>query len=91
MEINELKPIIEGVLFATGDAVAVDKLAEITESDRDDIQKAAEELASDYEAEDRGIMLTRVEDKLQLCTKTELYPYLMKIAKNKREYQLTEY
>ena len=90
MEIKELKPVIEGVLFATGDAVGIDKLAEITEADREDIIKASDELARDYESGERGIMLTHVEDKLQLCTKTDLYPYLGKIAKNKREYQLTD-
>ncbi|MBR1524589.1 MAG: SMC-Scp complex subunit ScpB [Lachnospiraceae bacterium] len=90
MDIKELKPVIEGVLFATGDAVAIDKLAEITESEKEDVVKAVSELATDYETSERGIMLTHVEDKVQLCTKTELYPYLAKIAKNKKDYQLTD-
>lgn len=90
MEIRELKAVIEGVLFAVGDAVSVDRIAEITECEKDDIIKASEELAEDYSRDARGIELTHVEDKLQLCTKQELYPYLQKIAKNKREYQLTD-
>lgn len=90
MDNTELKAIIEGVLFATGDAVSIEKLAEITECDKDAVNEAAKELASDYDAAGRGIELTHVEDKLQLCTKAELYPYLTKIAKNKREYQLTD-
>ncbi|MBQ8956381.1 MAG: SMC-Scp complex subunit ScpB [Lachnospiraceae bacterium] len=90
MDIKELKPVIEGVLFATGDAVAIEKLAEITESEKEDVVKAVSELATDYETSERGIMLTHVEDKVQLCTKTELYPYLAKIAKNKKDYQLTD-
>ena len=90
MDNTELKAVIEGVLFATGDAVSIDKLAEITECDKGAVNEAAKELASDYEKAERGIELTHVEDKLQLCTKAELYPYLTKIAKNKREYQLTD-
>lgn len=90
MEIKELKAIIEGVLFATGDAVSIDKLSEITECEREDIIKASEELEKDYGKADRGIELAHVEDKLQLCTKTDLYPYLQKIVKSKKEYQLTD-
>ncbi len=90
MEINEIKAVIEGVLFATGDAVSIEKLMEVTECDKESILAAAEKLDKDYKAADRGIELTRVEDKLQLCTKTELYPFLQKVAKNKREYQLTD-
>lgn len=90
MDTAEIKAVIEGVLFATGDAVSIDKLAEITECERRIIKEAADGLVLDYEKADRGIMLVHVDDKLQLCTKTELYPYLSKIAKNKRDYQLTD-
>ncbi|MCR5775051.1 MAG: SMC-Scp complex subunit ScpB [Lachnospiraceae bacterium] len=90
MDIVELTAIIEGVLFATGDAVEVEKLAEITECTADEVTEAAERLAKAYNKTDRGIMLTHVENKLQLCTKAELYPYLSKIAKNRREYKLTD-
>ncbi len=90
MEIRELKAVIEGVLFATGDAVSIEKLAEITDCEKEEIINASEELAKDYGDPERGIELVHVEDKLQLCTKTELYPYLQKVAKNKREYQLTD-
>ena len=90
MEINEIKAVIEGVLFFFFFSFSVDKLMEFAECEKDSILAAAEKLASEYKKKDRGIELTRVEDKLQLCTKTELYPYLQKIAKNKREYQLTD-
>ena len=90
MDINKLAAVIEGVLFATGDAVSVEKLAEITESTKAEIEKASEQLQSDYEAEGRGIMLTHVDSKLQLCTKSELYPYLSDVAKIKKDYKLTD-
>ena len=90
MDVNKLAAVIEGVLFATGDAVSVEKLAEITESTKAEIEKASEQLQSDYEAEGRGIMLTHVDSKLQLCTKSELYPYLSDVAKIKKDYKLTD-
>ena len=33
-----------------------------------------------YSAEDKGIGLTMLEDAVQMCTKGELYEYLIKIA-----------
>lgn len=90
MEISELKPVIEGVLFATGDAVAMDKLAEIAECETDEVAAAAEVLAEELKNSDRGIMLIHVEDKLQLCTKTELYPYLSKLTKTRKDVVLTD-
>ena len=90
MDINELKAVIEGVLFAAGDAVSTDKITEITGCEKDEVVQAYEDLVGDYKKADRGIEIVRIEDKLQLCTKADLYPYLAKIAKNKREYQLTD-
>ncbi len=90
MEITELKALIEGVLFATGDAVSLDKLAEIAETGKDEITAASEELIKEYEDPSRGIEIVHVDDKLQLCTKTDLYPYLVKVAKNKKDYKLTD-
>ena len=90
MDTNKLAAVIEGVLFATGDAVSVEKLAEITESTKAEVEKASEKLASEYEASNRGITLAHVDSKLQLCTKTELYPYLAEVAKTKKEYKLTD-
>ncbi len=90
MDMTELKSIIEGVLFATGDAVSFDKLCEISGCTKDELEEAAQKLEKDYGSKGRGIMLVRLESKLQLCTKTELYPYLAAIAKNKKEYKLTD-
>ena len=90
MDEKEIKAVIEGLLFANGDAVAVERLAEVAECTKDEVLEAAEKLEKDYRSSGRGIMLARIEDKLQLCTKPELYPYLIKIAKRKKEYVLTD-
>ena len=43
-----------------------------------------------YEREDRGISIMELEDSVQLCTKAELYEYLIKIAKAPRKFVLTD-
>ena len=47
-------------------------------------------MAERYEEEDRGIVLTQFEDSVQLCTKAEMYEYLIKIAKTPRKMTLTD-
>ena len=43
-----------------------------------------------YKNEDRGIRIIELEDSYQMCTKTEMYEYLIKIAKQPKKYVLTD-
>ena len=43
-----------------------------------------------YESSSRGISLIELEDSVQLCTKSDMYEYLIKIAKTPRKYALTD-
>ena len=43
-----------------------------------------------YAGEDRGIQLMEIEDNVQMCTKKELYEYLIKIAKQPKRHVLTD-
>lgn len=66
---TELEAGLEAVLFAAGDAVPVDRLAAALETTRERLLEAAQELANAYDFEQRGIMLLRMENKLQLCSR----------------------
>lgn len=90
MDKNKAKAILEGVLFSMGDAVDLGRLAETIEEDKRKTRKILDEMAQDYQNDDRGIMLTWFEDKVQLCTKPEIYEYLIKIAKNAPKFTLSD-
>ncbi len=90
MEKETAKKVIEGVLFSMGDAVQISRLADVIEEDKKTTRKILEEMAEEYQAEDRGIMLTWFEDSIQLCTKPEIYEHLIKIAKAAPKFQLTD-
>lgn len=90
MEKDLAKKILEGVLFSMGDAVELGRLAEVIDEDKRTTRKILEEMSHDYEAENRGIMLTWFENSVQLCTKTEIYEYLIKIAKAAPKFTLTD-
>lgn len=66
---TELEAGLEAVLFAAGDAVPVERLAAALETSRESLLDAATALENLYDFEKRGIMLLRLEDKLQLCSR----------------------
>ena len=43
-----------------------------------------------YQKEDRGIRIIELEDSFQLCTKPEVYEYLIRIAKQPKRHVLTD-
>ena len=90
MERTKAKAVIEGVLFTMGESVEVGKLAEVIEEDVKTTRSILEEMEKDYEQEDRGIFITWLDSAVQLCTKAEMYEYLIRIAKAPRKMSLTD-
>ena len=90
MEKTKAKAVLEAILFAMGDSVAIESLAAVIEEDRKTTRSILEEMSQDYSATDRGIGLTMLDDAVQLCTKGELYEYLIKIAKTPKKFVLTD-
>ena len=90
MKKAKAKAVLEAVLFTMGDSVEIDRLAAVIEEDKDTTKKLLDEMAAEYESEGRGIALTTLDNAVQLCTKSELYEYLTKIAKTPRKFVLTD-
>ncbi len=90
MERERAKAVIEAVLFAMGESVEVSRLATVIEEDTKTTKAILEEMAAGYETDGRGIQLAQFEDAVQLCTKSDMYEYLVKIAKAPRKMTLTD-
>ena len=90
MEDQKAESILEAILFAMGEAVEVSRLAEVLEMKEKEVRKLLNHMQDRYQQENRGIALTWLEDSVQLCTKAEMYEYLIKIAKSPRKMTLTE-
>ena len=89
MEISELKKELEGIYFALGRSLPAATAAKAFDVSEEEVIKASEELATEYEENDRGIRLVRLEDSFQMCTAREIYPSLIKIAKQPKKAVLT--
>lgn len=90
VEINKLEGIIEAVLFVMGDSVELSKIASAIEHDEDTTRKIIHRMMDKYESEDRGIRIIELEDAFQMCTKKEMYEYLIRVAKQPNKYVLTD-
>ncbi|MCD7957633.1 MAG: SMC-Scp complex subunit ScpB [Lachnospiraceae bacterium] len=90
MDRRKAEAAIEAILFAMGDSVETAKLAAAIDQDAQTTEKLLRHMADQYRAEDRGIELTELDGAWQLCTKKELYEYLIRIAKQPRKVVLTD-
>lgn len=84
------KAILEGILFASGEAVPVKRLSQVMEMSERETEKLLNEMAEQYNSSDeRGIYLIRLEESYQLCTKREYYEYIHRLKEKARRAALT--
>lgn len=90
MEIKKLQSAIEAILFTMGDSVELSKLAAAIEHDEETTRKLIHTMMERYDADDRGIRIIELDHAFQLCTKKEMYEYLIRVAKQPKKYVLTD-
>mgnify|MGYP001852617037 FL=1 len=90
MEIEKLQSAIEAILFTMGDSVELEKLASAIGHDEETTRKLIHNMMDKYEAADRGIRIIELDNAYQLCTKKEMYEYLIRVAKQPKHYVLTD-
>lgn len=90
LEKNNIKASLEAILFAMGEAVSEERLAEALSIEKEQLNHCMAELQKDYESEERGIRLIYLEHAWQLCTKKEYYSVLVQIAHVPKKQVLTE-
>ena len=76
---------LEAMLFAAGDPVEAGKLADVLELDIVTVEKLLGTLGAQYDERNSGLMLIRIDNKYQLCTRevfSENVRKLMEIRKN---------
>ena len=90
MRTKQLESIIEAILFAMGDSVEVSKIASAIEQDVPTTEKLIHNMMDKYQKEERGIRIIELDHAYQLCSKPEMYEYLIRIAKQPKKYVLTD-
>ena len=70
-EMKEIEAAVEGILFASGEPVHIDRICLAAELDRPTAELVLQKLMDYYSFERRGMRLLRLEDSWQLCSAPE--------------------
>ena len=89
MDIIELSPALEAVLFASGEPVPVARLSLVFGVPEEDILVTARKLAEYYENNARGIRLLHLGGSLQLCSAPEFAKLISKVIEHRAAPKLT--
>ena len=76
MEINQIKAIIEAILFAAGRPVSQKELILSLEIAEEDIESIIASMQEEYREQTRGIEIIKIENNYQLGTKKDLQEYI---------------
>ena len=71
MSERNFKCAIEAILFASGDSVAIDRIATALELTKKEAEKLLEELMAEYIAAQRGITIIKLQDAYQMVSVKE--------------------
>lgn len=88
--VRQLQAAIEAILFAMGDSVELGKIAKAIEQDEKTTKELIHDLMKKYESKNRGIRIIELDHSYQMCTKKEMYDYLIRVAKQPKKYALTD-
>ena len=66
------------------------KIAAAIGHDEETTRRLIHNMMDKYETDDRGIRIIELEDSFQMCTKPQMYEYLIKVARQPRRYVLTD-
>jgi len=90
MELKELEAAIEGILFAAGDPVPVERICFTLEQDKETVESVCQKLADEYSYERRGIRLVKLENSWQMCSAPEHAASIRKAFENRKPAKLSQ-
>ena len=88
MSDTEIKQTIEAILFAAGEPVADEKLAEVIGAEKKKINEIASLLINEYE-NNRGIEIIKLNNSYQMCTLSRFEPRVRMYLQSKKNTPLS--
>ena len=89
MEDKKINGIIEAILFAAGRPVKIEELILNLELNKEEIEKIIKQMQKEYEPENRGIQIIKIDDSYQLCSKKEYYENIYPIIDTRSKPKLS--
>jgi len=89
LEIEKIKSIIEAILFSAGRIVETKEFMAILELTNEDIDSIIQNMKTEFEEQNRGIEIIKVDNGYQMCSKKEYYDYIYPIFDNRAKPSLS--
>ena len=80
MDKNEIKSVIESLLFTWGDPLEVKDLASILEIPEGEVSLLIKELMDDLDYNRRGVRIIKINNSYQIGTRPEHYQWIKKLS-----------
>ena len=90
LEMKELESAIEGILFAAGEPVHIDRICLAMDLDKLSCEQVLQRLGDYYAYERRGIRLIRMEDSWQLCSAPDYADMIRKAFEIRKSAKLSQ-
>ena len=90
LDVKELESAIEGILFASGEPVQIDRICTALDLDRPTTERILQKLMDYYAYERRGIRLLRMEDSWQLCSSPDYADVIRKAFEIRKPAKLSQ-
>ncbi len=79
MDDKEIKSIIESLLFVSSEPLAVDALKNITEVEKQEVERLVRELINEYQLRSSGLLVVEVAGGVQMVTNPASFPWVKKL------------
>ncbi|MDF2839054.1 MAG: Segregation and condensation protein [Evtepia sp.] len=90
MEWSELHAAIEGILFASSDAISIEQLCQGMEESRLKVEQALQELMDEYQFARRGIRIIKLEESYQMVSSPEYAATIREILGSRKVDRLSK-
>lgn len=89
-DMKEIESILEGLLFASGDVLSVERISDILGIDKKTIKLIVNNMILNFQNQRRGVMIREMNNGYLMCTKPEHHKYLEKLFEKRQQQGLSQ-
>ncbi len=89
MRYEDMENAVEAILFASGEAVEIELIANALGIDTDTCESMLKRMLSNYNAKETGLYMAKLDKSYQLCTRSEHYEMIRAVLDKRREMPLS--
>ena len=90
MEIKKAKAAIQAILFASGEPISAERIATTIKLDKSTVSKLLKNLMDDFDKDESGICIIKLDDKYQMCTKSTYSDFVKSALDLRRHIPLSQ-